>query len=85
MPKVLLTGASGFVGSHVLNHLVASGWDVVITLRDGSNCWRIESQVNEVSVINLDEIVQRRFSLSIRLIVLCIWPRSIVKMMIWRN
>jgi len=56
MPKILLTGANGFVGSHVLGHFVGLGWDVVITLRSGSDCWRIESRVNEVSVINLDEI-----------------------------
>ena len=56
MPKVLLTGANGFVGSHVLDHFVTLDWDVVITLRGGSDCWRIESQVNEVSIINLDEI-----------------------------
>ena len=56
MPRILLTGANGFVGSHVLNHFVALGWDVVITLRGDSDCWRIESQINEVSVINLDEI-----------------------------
>jgi len=56
MPKVLLTGANGFVGSHVLNHFVALGWDVVITLRSGSDCWRIEAQLNNVTVVNLDEV-----------------------------
>ena len=56
MPRILLTGANGFVGSHVLKHFIALGWDVVITLRGDSDCWRIESQINEVSVINLDEI-----------------------------
>ena len=56
MPKVLLTGVNGFVGSHVLNHFVALGWDVVITLRSGSDCWRIEAQLNNVTVVNLDEV-----------------------------
>jgi len=56
MPKVLLTGANGFVGSHVLNHLVALGWDVVITLRGSSNCWRIQSQVRDIAIVNLDEL-----------------------------
>jgi len=56
MPKVLLTGANGFVGSHVLNHFVALGWDVVITLRSGSDCWRIKARLNNVTVVNLDEV-----------------------------
>ena len=29
MPKVLVTGAAGFVGSHVCDHLINSGYDVV--------------------------------------------------------
>jgi len=60
MPKVLLTGANGFVGSHVLNHFVALGWDVVITLRSGSDCWRIQAELNNVAVVNLDEISLER-------------------------
>jgi len=60
MPKVLLTGANGFVGSHVLNHFVALGWDLVITLRSGSDCWRIQAELNNVAVVNLDEISLER-------------------------
>ena len=29
MSKVLVTGAAGFVGSHVCDHLVNSGYDVI--------------------------------------------------------
>ena len=34
-PRVLITGGSGFVGSHVADHFVANGWDVVV-LGNGS-------------------------------------------------
>ena len=56
MPKVLLTGANGFVGSHVLDHFIGLGWDVVITLRERSDCWRIESRLSNVKAVNLDEV-----------------------------
>lgn len=29
-PRVLITGGSGFIGSHVADHFVANGWDVFV-------------------------------------------------------
>ena len=63
MPKVLLTGANGFVGSHVFHHFIGLGWDIVITLRSDSNCWRIESQLSSVNVVNLDEVALEKIFL----------------------
>src|SRR5688572_14565536 len=34
--RALVTGASGFVGSHLLRHLTDAGWDVHAVLRSGS-------------------------------------------------
>ncbi|MEK6254886.1 MAG: SDR family NAD(P)-dependent oxidoreductase, partial [Gemmatimonadales bacterium] len=42
-PTVLLTGATGFVGSHVADALVAEGWSVRCTVRKTSNLRWIES------------------------------------------
>jgi UDP-glucose 4-epimerase len=39
--RVFLTGASGFVGSHLLRLLVAEGHEVAILLRPESRPWRI--------------------------------------------
>ena len=39
--KVLITGASGFVGSHVARLLVAEGCEVYALVRESSNRWRI--------------------------------------------
>ncbi|MBI1172829.1 NAD-dependent epimerase/dehydratase family protein [bacterium] len=36
MTRVLLTGATGFVGAQVLRHLVAAGAEVTVTLRPGA-------------------------------------------------
>ncbi len=40
--KVLITGASGFVGSHVARLLVAEGCEVHVLVRESSNRWRIQ-------------------------------------------
>ncbi len=34
--KLLVTGASGFIGSHLLRHAIRAGWDVHVLLRQGS-------------------------------------------------
>jgi nucleoside-diphosphate-sugar epimerase len=39
--RAFVTGASGFIGSHLTRRLVHEGLDVHILLRAGSNCWRI--------------------------------------------
>jgi len=40
--KILLTGATGFLGSHLLKRLIATGADVVILIRETSNKERIK-------------------------------------------
>ena len=37
MPTALVTGATGFVGSHLVDLLLERGWDVSITVRRSSN------------------------------------------------
>lgn len=50
--KVVLTGASGFVGSFVLKLLLASGsHEVAIILREPNAAWRIEDELARVKVI----------------------------------
>ena len=40
--RVLLTGATGFVGSHQLDRLVAEGrHEVAVLMRESSDPWRI--------------------------------------------
>jgi nucleoside-diphosphate-sugar epimerase len=48
--KVLLTGANGFVGSHVLDRLCAKGIPTVIMLRPGANARFIKKHIGQVEV-----------------------------------
>lgn len=58
MRRVLITGASGFVGAAVTRALVHQGKDVAVLLRPGSDAWRIAAEMSHLQVIrgNLREI-----------------------------
>ncbi|MBL8018100.1 MAG: NAD(P)-dependent oxidoreductase [Leptospirales bacterium] len=43
---ILLTGASGFIGSHIAETLLLGGWKVVCLRRSTSNTWRLSAQPN---------------------------------------
>ena len=52
--KALVTGATGFVGSHLARLLVAEGYDVHALIRKTSDTWRISDKLNSLHVINGD-------------------------------
>jgi nucleoside-diphosphate-sugar epimerase len=52
--RVLLTGATGFLGSHVLRQLLKERADVAVLLRPDSDRWRIEELLSKVTVIEGD-------------------------------
>jgi len=51
---VLLTGATGFLGSHLLEGLLEKGYKVVILKRSTSNIWRIKHLLNQVKSYDVD-------------------------------
>jgi CDP-paratose synthetase len=53
---VLLTGATGFLGSHLLAGLLAKGYAVVVLKRSGSSTARIADHLSGVSVYDLDRV-----------------------------
>jgi CDP-paratose synthetase len=51
---VLLTGATGFLGSYLLEALLLKGYKVVILKRTTSNVWRIEHLISKVVYYDVD-------------------------------
>ena len=49
--NILLTGASGFVGSYILANLIESGHNLTIIKRVSSNTKRIDEFLNNIDVI----------------------------------
>ncbi|MGB7604152.1 MAG: SDR family NAD(P)-dependent oxidoreductase [Lutisporaceae bacterium] len=61
--NIIVTGANGFIGSHIIKRMVEEGAKVSIIVRESSDLWRIEEQLPYVNVIKGDmkdeEIVQK--------------------------
>jgi UDP-glucose 4-epimerase len=55
-PTILLTGATGFLGSHMLEALVANEYKVIALKRSTSNMWRISNIKNNVTFYDVDQI-----------------------------
>lgn len=53
--KLLLTGATGFLGSHLLRQFLLQGHNVIILKRTFSNTWRINDLLNEIKCYNTNE------------------------------
>jgi nucleoside-diphosphate-sugar epimerase len=54
--KILITGGTGFVGSHLVNSLVKEKVDITILKRSTSNPWRIKDSVHKITSYNVDDI-----------------------------
>lgn len=53
-PTVLLTGATGFLGSHLLETMIQQGYPVVVLKRSTSNLWRIEHLAGQYKSYDID-------------------------------
>ncbi len=54
MPRTLITGATGFVGSNLAAHLCRQGWDVRCLVRDFHRAAELESLGTELALGSLD-------------------------------
>lgn len=52
--NILLTGATGFLGSHLLKKLLQDGYYVAVLKRSHSNCSRIEEEIKKCWTYDID-------------------------------
>lgn len=55
MPRILLSGATGFLGSHLLKALLEKGYRVIVLKRSSSNIWRINELIEKVISYDVDK------------------------------
>jgi CDP-paratose synthetase len=56
MKNILLTGATGFLGSYILRELINRNYNVVILKRSISDDWRIKDLMNKIISYDIDKI-----------------------------
>lgn len=52
---ILLTGATGYLGSELLKHWISTGYQTIILKRSTSNLYRIENELKKCISYNVDE------------------------------
>ena len=57
---ILLTGATGFLGSHLLKALINKGYEVVVLKRSTSNMWRLKGFENTFKNYDIDQVPLRK-------------------------
>lgn len=55
MPKVLITGVTGFLGSHIAENLVAHNIQVIGLKRKDSDVWRCQEFKDKIQWVSIDE------------------------------
>lgn len=52
---ILLTGGTGFLGSHILKSLLEFDYNVIVLVRKSSDLFRIENSIKKIELFYLDE------------------------------
>ncbi len=52
--RVVVTGANGFIGSHIAKRMAKEGAEIFIIVREDSDLWRIEQEKKDVSIYKGD-------------------------------
>jgi nucleoside-diphosphate-sugar epimerase len=76
MPRrVLITGASGFLGAHLAHLFIERGDEVYCLIRKQSNLWRLKGIVSKLITVELEEMNWQQQVINIRpqIIIHCAW------------
>ncbi|MEP1094951.1 MAG: NAD(P)-dependent oxidoreductase [Cyclobacteriaceae bacterium] len=80
MKSILLTGATGFLGSHLLENFISSGFDVGIIRRSSSDLFRVKHLVSKIKCFDADEMtlqsVFRKFDADVVVHTACDYGRT---------
>lgn len=61
--KIVITGATGFLGSHLLPALIEEGYDIIVLKRSFSNTWRIQNAISQIKNYDIDKVsIQKIFN-----------------------
>jgi len=52
--RILLTGATGFIGSHLARLLIREGQEIFAVIRPGSDRWRLHDLLDKLTVLECD-------------------------------
>lgn len=52
--KVFITGATGFLGSHIAEEMIIQGWDIIALKRKTSNLWRCQDFSKKIHWVDSD-------------------------------
>ncbi|MCQ1528100.1 NAD-dependent epimerase/dehydratase family protein [Lutispora saccharofermentans] len=52
--RVLITGANGFLGSHIAGRMISQNADLSVIVRESSDLWRIEEHLKNIRIFNAD-------------------------------
>ena len=55
MSTILLTGATGFLGSHLLENFITQGFNVIVIKRSTSVTWRVNHLLSKTKVYDIDK------------------------------
>lgn len=58
MKSILVTGANGFLGSHLLEEMIKQRYKIVILCRESSDMSRIVKFLNHVKIVHLENLEQ---------------------------
>ncbi len=64
--KILVTGATGFVGANLVRHFLKKGANISILKRQQSNLWRIKDIINQIFVYNADLLDYARVNKAVK-------------------